>query len=284
MADVVNTDASSGLLTKVTVGVTQAIHWLSEWVFGRDVQRPPRTVSLAIVGLGRTGTTSLTQGLRDLGYLPIHDDQLTEVYDIIGAMMKKTMTMDEVNAAFGQRGFDAPMISTKEYVEWAATAPNVKVLLPVRDKEKWAKSWLKITPLAHLARSRPFLWMQTMREVADYSDVFFYDIAARGNRELYQDLPNLQAGFQEWSEFVIATVPPERLLVYSVKDGWGPLCEFLDKPVPDTPFPHINDGVVVTIIVYTMVAVTWIWPLLLITPLLCVYYCCCVGRRKTKRS
>ena len=26
-------------------------------------------------------------------------------------------------------------------------------------------------------------------------------------------------------------------------DGWEPLCKFLDKPVPDTPFPHVNDTV-----------------------------------------
>ncbi len=37
-----------------------------------------------------------------------------------------------------------------------------------------------------------------------------------------------------------AEAPADRLLVYQVKQGWGPLCEFLDLPVPDEPFPHIN--------------------------------------------
>jgi Sulfotransferase domain len=37
-------------------------------------------------------------------------------------------------------------------------------------------------------------------------------------------------------------VPPERLLVYEVKEGWGPLCEFLGVAIPkDKPFPHLND-------------------------------------------
>ena len=31
-------------------------------------------------------------------------------------------------------------------------------------------------------------------------------------------------------------------LVFNVKDGWGPLCEFLGKPVPDADFPHVNKG------------------------------------------
>jgi hypothetical protein len=40
---------------------------------------------------------------------------------------------------------------------------------------------------------------------------------------------------------VQATIPPERLLVWKVTDGWEPLCEFLGVPVPGVPVPHIND-------------------------------------------
>lgn len=35
-------------------------------------------------------------------------------------------------------------------------------------------------------------------------------------------------------------VPKQRLLEWSVEDGWAPLCTFLGKPVPDEPFPHAN--------------------------------------------
>lgn len=39
------------------------------------------------------------------------------------------------------------------------------------------------------------------------------------------------------------TVPPERLLVFDVRQGWEPLCAFLGVPVPlDEPFPHVNDA------------------------------------------
>ena len=37
------------------------------------------------------------------------------------------------------------------------------------------------------------------------------------------------------------TVPSENLLVFEPKEGWEPLCKFLGKPVPDQPFPHVND-------------------------------------------
>ena len=39
---------------------------------------------------------------------------------------------------------------------------------------------------------------------------------------------------------VQAAFPPDRLLTYSLGDGWAPLCAFLGKPVPDAPFPHSN--------------------------------------------
>ena len=29
--------------------------------------------------------------------------------------------------------------------------------------------------------------------------------------------------------------------MFDVKEGWEPLCKFLDLPVPDEPFPQVND-------------------------------------------
>ena len=39
---------------------------------------------------------------------------------------------------------------------------------------------------------------------------------------------------------VKATVPPERLLVHSLGDGWEPLCAHLGVPVPAQPYPSRN--------------------------------------------
>jgi hypothetical protein len=46
--------------------------------------------------------------------------------------------------------------------------------------------------------------------------------------------------FNQHNDTVQQTVPPERLLVYEVKQGWEPLCDFLEVPLPDSPFPHKN--------------------------------------------
>ena len=47
--------------------------------------------------------------------------------------------------------------------------------------------------------------------------------------------------FNEWVEQVKAEIPAERLLVFEVKQGWGPLCRFLGVPEPQEPFPNMND-------------------------------------------
>ncbi len=44
--------------------------------------------------------------------------------------------------------------------------------------------------------------------------------------------------FNDWVEEVKRVVPKERLLVFEVKQGWKPLCEFLDLPIPEEDFPR----------------------------------------------
>jgi hypothetical protein len=46
---------------------------------------------------------------------------------------------------------------------------------------------------------------------------------------------------ERWNQEVIDTVPSERLLVWDPKEGWEPLCEFLEMDVPEHPLPHVND-------------------------------------------
>ena len=38
----------------------------------------------------------------------------------------------------------------------------------------------------------------------------------------------------------IQKAPKDKLLVMDIKQGWGPLCDFLGVPVPDKPWPHKN--------------------------------------------
>ena len=57
----------------------------------------------------------------------------------------------------------------------------------------------------------------------------------------FEDRAHAIALFERHIAEVKATIAPERLLVMRVADGWGPLCAFLGCPVPDVPFPRVND-------------------------------------------
>ena len=47
--------------------------------------------------------------------------------------------------------------------------------------------------------------------------------------------------YNNWVKHVKKTVPPNRLLVFEAKQGWEPLCQFLDLPTPEGKFPHVNN-------------------------------------------
>jgi hypothetical protein len=58
----------------------------------------------------------------------------------------------------------------------------------------------------------------------------------------FEDRKHAMRVFREHNEGVRRLVSPEKLLVYRVEQGWEPLCAFLGVPVPDEPFPRLNDA------------------------------------------
>ena len=109
--------------------------------------------------------------------------------------------------------------------------PGAKVLLSVRDLEKWYES-AKHTihtmvsvpePPPTLQMANKLVWNQTFHGKFE-------------NRQHAMEV------FEQHNEAVKKHVPPERLLVYEVKEGWKTLCEFLGVAIPkEKPFPHLND-------------------------------------------
>ena len=61
-----------------------------------------------------------------------------------------------------------------------------------------------------------------------------FDTIARGKEESIRF-------YKDWVQHVKDTVPKDRLLVFEVKEGWEPLCKFLNIPEPNEPFPRVND-------------------------------------------
>lgn len=53
-------------------------------------------------------------------------------------------------------------------------------------------------------------------------------------------LVHVIASCERHNEDVERTIPPRRLLVHAVSEGWAPLCQFLGMAVPDEPFSKVN--------------------------------------------
>ena len=46
---------------------------------------------------------------------------------------------------------------------------------------------------------------------------------------------------EQWQKTVPEALPKDNFLIFDVKQGWEPLCKFLGKPIPEVPFPNMND-------------------------------------------
>jgi len=60
-------------------------------------------------------------------------------------------------------------------------------------------------------------------------------------RELRGNRAELIEAFLAHNRSVQEAIPANKLLVFQVKEGWDPLCRFLDATVPDEAFPRSND-------------------------------------------
>ncbi len=79
--------------------------------------------------------------------------------------------------------------------------------------------------------------------------------------------------FKQHIDEVSRIVPPDRLLVYDVKQGWEPLCQFLNVPIPkDKAFPHLNEAAEYKKLIKVIRIIRWFVPFLgLVLSLLVVY-------------
>ncbi|EJU05228.1 TPR repeat-containing protein-like protein [Dacryopinax primogenitus] len=203
-------------------------------------------------GFGRTGTSSLKIALAQLGFGPCN--HMTEVVKdtarclgFIRAYHGKPTDWRSLMRAWGAT-VDDP---TSDFVpELMAAYPNAKVVLTVRDSaEAWWASFQSTiarfdSPLSGLlVFSIPqfFIAWRLGREVRAF------------RRRTYGS--HDAQGYEKHNARMIALVAKERMLVYNVKEGWAPLCEFLGVPVPEGPFPRTNETKDMIRIMWTIRAV-----------------------------
>jgi hypothetical protein len=198
-------------------------------------------MALEIVGsgFGRTGTRSLKEALEILGYGPCH--HMEEVFanppqvPLWGRIVREGDVGALAQAYAGYRAqVDWP--GAHAWREAAVLFPDAKVLHSTRPPESWWKSYAStIGKLFRVWRDMPL--PPHIREMFTTMTAAIPD-ATFGGDPLDHDAA-VAAMIRREAE-VRAAIAPERLLVFDVAEGWGPLCAFLGKPVPEVAFPHRN--------------------------------------------
>ena len=181
-------------------------------------------------GFGRTGTDSMREALTILGFGPCH-----HMSEVIANEEQKRLwralakgAVPDWSALFAGYASCMDWPSAYYWRELIEVYPDARVILTWRSAESWWQSFEK-TILAGISQSQD----QESLGIALVSKQVFggkaHDRAAA--IALYE--ANVAA--------VMATVPPERLLVHNLGDGWEPLCAHLRVSVPDQPYPNRNN-------------------------------------------
>lgn len=196
-------------------------------------------------GMGRTGTASLKVALEALN--------IGRCYHMSEVLKNPDFMHDWIDVAEGRPDWDkifngyAATVDNPGCNYWKDLAeyyPGAKVILTVRDATTWFNSTnetIHSADFAHYMQHSPF---------GEMVQKIMWD--RMENR--MQDKEYMVDFFQRHSAEVVASIPAERLLVYQVSDGWGPLCNFLNLPVPEMAFPHLNSRIETKELLATLMA------------------------------
>jgi hypothetical protein len=183
-------------------------------------------------GLGRTATFSLKFALEHLGFGPCY--HMSEVF--AAARRNVPLWLDVVRGQPDWNTVFAGFHSTTDYPactywrELAAFYPAAKVVLTVRDADSWFDSVSETIFSPRMQGSLAGSPIEAMMK-----GVIFTAFGDRVNDRTF-----MTDWFVQRNQSVIDSLSPSRLLIFSPKQGWEPLCTFLGVPVPDAPFPRVN--------------------------------------------
>ena len=200
-------------------------------------------------GFGRTGTASTYAALNQLGFPCYH------MYEVVENKANKGHLdfWNRVANAPGHPAHDwntvlanySAVVDNPTACVWRQLLqanPGAKVLLTVHPKG--ADAWYESTiDTIYFTKSswqfRLLSWVAPFpRKMRNMCNKLIWEHAHRGTMA---DRAKALAFYRDHIERVKASVPPEQLLIYSVDQGWEPLCRFLGVPVPAAPFPNVND-------------------------------------------
>jgi Sulfotransferase domain len=199
-------------------------------------------------GLPRTATLSQKIAVEMLGLAPCY-----HMVDVLGDLDRAA---DWRGAMDGEKSLTEIFEGYPATVDWPGSFfykdlielyPEAKVLLSVRDDDTWARSmhdtiwglFYDDILIRHLSYARAVVDRQWKDYLEMMQEMWRRSGLLQGENT---SLEHMSGAFRRYNEEVQETVPADRLLVWKPEDGWGPLCEFLELPVPNAPFPRVNDS------------------------------------------
>ena len=199
-------------------------------------------------GLPRTATLSQHAAMEILGFEPVY--HMATLFELNQGADWRTVLDGQRAAAELLEGYEATVDWPGAYYakDLAEAFPEAKIVLSERNPNSWAASMVETiwglfyadNLMRHLSDARGTIdpgwraYIEMMKEMWHKAGLF---------EDGENTTPEFMAkAFVRRNDELKAALPADRLLVWAGKDGWGPLCEFLEVPVPDQPFPQINDS------------------------------------------
>lgn len=188
-------------------------------------------------GFGRTGTLSLKFALEQLGFSKCY--HMMEVFEHpehipIWAAAHRGEAVDW-DALFDGYRASVDWPSCNLWREQLVAFPEARVILSTRDPERWYESVMNTIHPSSKAAAASEDPMQA-RFGAWAMEIIWKGVFD----DRMDDRAHVIGVYERHIERVRRAVPAERLLEFEAAQGWGPLCAFLDVPVPDTDYPRTN--------------------------------------------
>jgi len=197
-------------------------------------------MSLKIIGagFGRTGTMSLKIALEQLGLGPCyHMMEVQQAPERAGAWID-ALNGDPVDwdAVFEGYAATVDWPACRFWRELAERYPEAKVLLSLREVGGWHKS-ISNTIFKVLSHAPTEGGPGFDRSPVAMARRIVTEDAFDGRLDDAEHVMNV---FEKHNRAVRDAIDPGRLLIYEPGQGWEPLCDFFEVPVPSSDYPHAN--------------------------------------------
>ena len=196
-------------------------------------------MKIICVGIGKTGTKSISKALRHLGYTVF--DWEEHVFDFQDHWVDVFQNFAQLDVKRVYKHADA-VVDARGIFFWEEILeayPDSEVILSKREEDSWLKSLVNQLQVFEAVISRRFLAVLSPTSRKQIFILYSHLTAILGSADP-KSACVLRTRYRMHNHRVKSLVPPEKLLVYNVKQGWKPLCDFLGCEVPTVAFPHEN--------------------------------------------